>query len=55
MDQFVNWVKCSKYYKNLIFIHGERLFIIRDGEFEIPAVQMAYEAWLYNGANNEQL
>lgn len=53
MDQFVNWVKRSKYYKNLIFIHGERLFIIRDGEFEIPAVQMAYEAWLYNGANNE--
>ncbi len=53
MDAFINWVKCSKYYKNLVFIHGERLFMICDDEFAIPAVQMAYEAWLYHGGNNE--
>ncbi|WP_171405455.1 hypothetical protein [Acinetobacter chinensis] len=45
MDEFITWVRLQPQYKNLIFIHGERLFIRRDGMFEVPAIELAWQAW----------
>jgi len=45
VDEFIVWVKSSHQYTNLVFIHGERLFIRRNGVFEVPAVELAWLAW----------
>lgn len=45
MDEFIEWVKQTPHYKNLIFMHGDRLFIRENGVFKILAIQLAYECW----------
>ncbi len=45
MDDFLNFVKQTPQYTNLVFIHGERLFIRRNGVFEVPAIELTWLAW----------
>lgn len=45
MNNFIAFVKQTPQYTNLIFIHGERLFIRRNGVFEVPAIELAWLAW----------
>lgn len=40
--KFEEMIKTLPEYKTLIFQHGERLFIRRDGEYEILAIRLAY-------------
>ena len=42
---FEQWLQTTPEYKNLLIQHGERLFIIRDGEYEILTVRLAYRAY----------
>lgn len=42
MNNFEAILKTLPEYKNLITQHGERLFIQRDGEYEILTVRLAY-------------
>ena len=44
-EAFEQSVKASPSYQKLIFIHGERLFIIEDGQYKIAAIQLAWELW----------
>ena len=39
---FEKWLQTTPEYKTLVFQHGERLFIMRDGEYEILAIRLAY-------------
>lgn len=45
MNKFIEWVKQTDLYKELEFIYGERLFIVRDGVFAVSAIRLAYEAY----------
>ena len=45
MNDFKEWLKTTPEYQTLVFQHGERLFIQRDGEFEILTVRLAYRVW----------
>jgi len=45
MEHFINFVKQSPQYTNLVFIYGERLFIHRDGVFDVLAIELAWRAW----------
>lgn len=38
-------IKSLPSYQKQLFIHGERLFIIEDGQYKIAAVQLAWELW----------
>lgn len=42
MSDFEKIIASLPEYKTLIFQHGERLFIRRDGEYEILAIRLAY-------------
>lgn len=39
---FEEIIKCTREYQTLVFQHGERLFIKRDGEYEILSIRLAY-------------
>lgn len=51
MTDFEQWIQTTPEYKNLLIQHGERLFIMRDGEYEILTVRLAHRAW----SNSRQL
>ena len=42
MSDFEKLIQTLPEYKTLVFQHGERLFIKRDGEYEVLAVRLAY-------------
>lgn len=42
MNDFEKLIQTLPEYKTLVFQHGERLFIKRDGGYEILAVRLAY-------------
>ena len=44
-NDFQEWLKTTPEYQTLVFQHGERLFIQRDGEFENLTVRLAYRVW----------
>ena len=43
MTDFEQWLQTTPEYKNLLIQHGERLFIMRDGEYEILTVRLAHK------------
>lgn len=45
MTDFEKWLQSTPEYKNLLIQHGERLFIMRDGEYEVLTVRLAQRAW----------
>ena len=45
-NDFQEWLKTTPEYQALVFQHGERLFIQRNGEFENLTVRLAYRAWV---------
>ncbi|NWK74154.1 hypothetical protein HYG93_07600 [Acinetobacter sp. SwsAc6] len=47
MNDFIAFVKQTPQYTNLVFIHGERLFIRRNGVFEVPAIELAWKAYQF--------
>ena len=51
MTDFEKWLQSTPEYKNLLIQHGERLFIMREGEYEILTVRLAHRAW----SNSRQL
>ena len=52
---FQEWLKTTPEYQTLVFQHGERLFIQRDGEFENLNVRLAYRVWGKQQVNIDQL
>jgi len=52
MTDFEKWLQTTPEYKNLLIQHGERLFIMRDGEYEILTVRLAHRAWVQCGGLN---
>ena len=54
-NDFQEWLKTTPEYQTLVFQHGERLFIQRDGEFEILTVRLAYRVWGKQQVNIDQL
>ncbi|MDA3487175.1 hypothetical protein MJ021_17970 [Acinetobacter baumannii] len=48
-EKFEAWIKAQPFYTKLIYIHGERLFIRDNGEYQIFAMEVAYHAWLEQG------
>ena len=55
MNDFQEWLKTTPEYQTLVFQHGERLFIQRDGEFENLTVRLAYRVWGKQQVNIDQL
>ena len=55
MNDFEEWLKTTPEYQTLVFQHGERLFIQRDGEFENLTVRLAYRVWGKQQVNIDQL
>lgn len=51
MSDFINFIKLTPQDKNLVFIHGERLFIRRNGVFEVPAIELAWLAYQFQPEN----
>lgn len=43
--QFEEVLKTLPTYQKQVFIHGERLFIIENGQYKIAAIQLAWELW----------
>ncbi|MEX5380552.1 hypothetical protein [Acinetobacter towneri] len=54
-NDFQEWLKTTPEYQTLVFQHGERLFIQRDGEFENLTVRLAYRVWGKQKVNIDQL
>lgn len=54
-NDFHEWLKTTPEYQTLVFQHGERLFIQRDGEFENLTVRLAYRVWGKQKVNIDQL
>ena len=54
-NDFQEWLKTTPEYQTLVFQHGERLFIQRDGEFENLTVRLAYRVWGKQQVNIDQL
>lgn len=48
MTDFEQWLQTTPEYKNLLIQHGERLFIMRNGEYEILTVRLAHRAYEQN-------
>lgn len=42
MTDFEQWLQTTPEYKTLVFQHGERLLIQRDGEYVILPVRLAH-------------
>lgn len=42
MSDFEKWLQTTPEYKTLVFQHGERLFIQREGEYQVLAVRLAH-------------
>lgn len=43
---FEDHIKASPDYHNLLVQHGERLFIKRDGQYEIQSMRIAHYIWM---------
>ena len=54
-NDFQEWLKTTPEYQTLVFQHGERLFIQRDGEFENLNVRLAYRVWGKQQVNIDQI
>ncbi|WP_257226837.1 hypothetical protein [Acinetobacter sp. YH12058] len=54
-NDFQEWLKTTPEYQTLVFQHGERLFIQRNGEFENLTVRLAYRVWGKQQVNIDQL
>ncbi|AFU38992.1 hypothetical protein [Acinetobacter baumannii] len=50
-EKFEAWIKAQPFYAKLIYIHGERLFIHAYGEYQVFAMEVAYQAWLVQGGD----
>lgn len=45
-DQFIEWVKSTTHFPQLLHTHGDRLFIRETGGlFKVQAIQLAWEAY----------
>lgn len=44
-NEFKKWIKASQEYQTLVFRHGERLFICRDGQYDILSIRLARRLW----------
>ncbi|MFW1982631.1 hypothetical protein ACG94M_04780 [Acinetobacter guillouiae] len=45
MDKFEEWFASQDFYTNMLFIHGDGLFV-RDGDvYRVLPVQMTWEVW----------
>lgn len=44
-NEFRKWIKASQEYQTLVFQHGERLFIRRDGQYDILSIRLARRLW----------
>lgn len=53
MTDFEKWLQTTPEYKTLVFQHGERLLIQRDGEYVILPVRLAYMAWISSRQRNK--
>jgi hypothetical protein len=53
MTDFEKLIQTLPEYQTLVFQHGERLFIKRDGEYEVLAVRLAYNIWSGVRQNNK--
>lgn len=51
--EFETWFVAQSFYNKLVFIHGERLFIRRDAEYQILTVEVAYRAYQVNLCNQD--
>ncbi|WP_238796807.1 hypothetical protein [Acinetobacter pittii] len=51
-EKFEAWIKSQPFYTKLIYIHGERLFIRDNGEYQVFAMEVAYQAWLVQGGDS---
>ncbi|WP_127493079.1 hypothetical protein [Acinetobacter calcoaceticus] len=47
-EKFEAWIKAQPFYTKLIYIHGERLFIRDNGEYQVFAMEVALQAWREN-------
>ena len=54
-NDFQEWLQTTPEYQTLVFQHGERLFIQRDGEYENLTVRLAYRVWGKQQVNIDQL
>lgn len=43
--EFEQWFKNKSFYYQLVFIHGERLFLRDQQMYRILVVQIAFETW----------
>lgn len=46
--EFEDWFKSQSFYKKMIFIHGESLFLKDYGVYRVLAVEMAHQAYSSN-------
>lgn len=44
-EAFEQHIKSLPSYEKQLIIHGERLFIIENGQYKIAAIQLAWELW----------
>lgn len=51
-EKFEAWIKAQPFYTKLIYIHGERLFIRDNCEYQIFAMKVAFQAWLVQGGDS---
>ncbi|WP_396231237.1 hypothetical protein [Acinetobacter baumannii] len=42
-EKFEDWIKAQPFYIKLIYIHGERLFIRDNGEYQIFAMEVPFK------------
>jgi hypothetical protein len=54
MTDFEKWLQTTPEYKILVFQHGERLLIQRDGEYVILPVRLAHRSYVLNKTNIEE-
>lgn len=45
-EQFEKWFKAKHFFSQLVFIHGDRLFLRDEHVYRLLVVQIAYEAWM---------
>lgn len=45
-EQFEKWFKAKHFFSQLVFIHGDRLFLRDEQVYRLLVVQIAYEAWM---------
>ncbi|WP_267581463.1 hypothetical protein [Acinetobacter pittii] len=54
-QDFEKSIKATASYQNLIYMHGEKLFIFDQGKYKIAAIQLAWEIYCERQQEVEQL